>query len=404
MKTLRKVNDVWQEVENERISAGVTNIYDWRRSYQGVCAALRYLGLRMVTTKEEFDITPLPKYGGYMYRKICVARDGINSQPTHINHLLSGMSSLLTLEERAAVNEVTRAKNMILNPKGHATAVRSEMLAIEALDEILGTETYLTKHHLDETRLADVAYCRIEDESKGDCYVADQVKSARVVSTGALQFNHHGPLTIGDMISMLEAEMSLTCIGKTTEDKVDVVWFFHGASALETLKELSPDQAFRPTMRPKQASNAPVRVALNSPEFRFDTSLAEDCKRLLERKLSFVDTGVKRTVKFLNEDESQVPGECHRIELKTYLLTRDACEKIGAVCDRDPRESHGPVDFRLNSATFNARIQNKNGKKEYSWYESVWRSPIRPRHSRRLSDHELRHPDYIRFTYASAAA
>lgn len=106
--TLRKLQDIWTAFDDQRIAAKLKS-REWKQSYKGVTAALAHVGLKMMTTEEEFAKLPAPNQSSgsskhYSRRKVCVSRDGIGSQPTEITGLLSGTSGLLTDAERAAIN------------------------------------------------------------------------------------------------------------------------------------------------------------------------------------------------------------------------------------------------------------------------------------------------------------
>ena len=60
---------------------------------------------------------------------------------------------------------------------------------------------------------------------------------------------------------------------------------------------------------------------------------------------------MKMTVKFL--------GCNHRVDQAAFALTREACNKIGILVSRVISDGYGPLDFRVDPASFTARIQDK---------------------------------------------
>lgn len=110
MPTLRKLSDIYEAIDNQRLTAKMKQ-NEWRQSYIGVCAALAHVGLELASTKEEFYQIEVPvdsKGKHYNYRKICVTRAGIVSQPSRIANWLTGHTQLLTSEER---NLIMDARN-----------------------------------------------------------------------------------------------------------------------------------------------------------------------------------------------------------------------------------------------------------------------------------------------------
>ena len=101
MKKPIKISDIWKAIDDKRIFLEMKE-YEWKQSFEGVKTAIEYIGLKMVTTKEELDKMeiPVPRSGkkAYGYRKIDVSKDGIISK-SRINDLLSGKNSLKTDEE-----------------------------------------------------------------------------------------------------------------------------------------------------------------------------------------------------------------------------------------------------------------------------------------------------------------
>ena len=367
-KQLRKKSEVWQAVDDQRIALDMPK-NQWKRSYEGICAALRHVGLDMVTTKEELAAIPVPKGhtgDNNMLRKIVVSRDGRVSVPTALEALLSGKCSLLTDAERKDIANNASQALVALRPKGVAICNDSESKAVDDLDELLQTCDHMQREHLDECRLADIAYCAL-DEKESAVYVSDQVKAALTDEQGRLHFHDKGgSLMVSGMIRILEARMSLTCIGKTVDDSVDVVWFFEGLDDISSLKAFKSTQGFSPQLHLKNKSFNLFTTFINQPEYRFDVGASEtERARLVQRKLLFARTGTKHTLLFLNEDDSQIPCKEHRVELLSMQVTRTACASVGAVVERCHANSYGKVDFNVNPATFNAKIQDKSGKKDF---------------------------------------
>ena len=313
-RDLRKMDDVWAAVEDKRRAAAVTAKV-WRRSFEGVQAALLFVGLTLVTPKPEFDALYIPVYDGrhkHYFRKVVVKRGAETSEATMIQSLLTGNSKLLTAAEFTTVRDKIGSTHQLNQPKRSSSNNDAESSAADELDMLVNTDSILSRVHLTEFRLVDVAYCLKEEDVKGRVFLGDQVKSARADRReGRCQYNHHqGLLNIGGMVDILEAGMSLTCIGKTVEDVVDVVWFFHGVKALQVLKDFSEAQGFSPCLHPKNFSQHPFTLAYSAPEFRFDVGKSKaECERLLARKVEAVKTGVKHSLSsFSTRTTAKSPG------------------------------------------------------------------------------------------------
>lgn len=359
---LRKHSDVWAAVEESR-KLHKMMVIEWKHSYVGVTAALEHVGLTMITTEEEFDALTIPvrrNQKWYQDRLVCVSKNGIVSKPTMIGSLLSGNSALQTPAEWAAFYSRQSDSKSILFPTGEASSNAKEMSAIDKLDELLVTKTKLHREHLLENRLADAAYCLLREDTSSDVFAADQVKSSGAYR-GGVTF-HCGPavMTVANMIKILADNMSLTCIGMKEDGEVDVVWFFQGRNAISALSKLEATYGFRAQLHLVRTSAHPFTKFINQAEYRFNVgSSATECSRLLEAKVHFAKTGHKFTLNFLNEDDSQIPSISNRVEQQAFALSRAACSRIGAVAVRQVQDGYGKIDFRVNPATFNARIQDK---------------------------------------------
>ena len=359
-----KITDIWKAVEDQR-PANVPKPR-WQQSYDGVKAALKHAGFELITTPESFDHTVIPVFRKRKYygaRKVVVSRAGCRSQPIRIDSLLSGKSQLLTEDESLAVNQRRRTAMAIQRPKGVATNNIAESRAVDELDFLLGTINMLHRQHLYEFRLADIAYClkegappqsSVSTMSLDEVWVGEQIKHAVAQKDGVCAFSCSNPMTIADMIMYLNAGLSLTCIGKTADDKVDVVWFFDGPNDIECLTQFDKKQIFAPRLHLKRTSSNKFTQAYNAKEHRYDVGKsAEECKRLMERKLAAVEAGVKRTLSFLNDDNSQICGENHQVEHKAFVFIREACARINVDVERFLQDAYGPVDFRVGSISRN---------------------------------------------------
>ena len=164
-------------------------------------------------------------------------------------------------------------------------------------------------------------------------------------------------MTVSGMLKYVTAGLGLTCIGLTNEGVVDVVWFFYGDEDIAWLSTLDPKQAFRPTLHLERQSSNAFTLAINTPEHRYEVGKsAAERTRLLTRRMLAQRIGVKRTLEFLNEDDSQIPAEKHRTEHKAFAMVRAACARIDVLVERHHEDAYGAVDFRLGTA----RVQDKN--------------------------------------------
>lgn len=363
---LRKKNDVWDAIDDQR-PANI-KLLAWHQSYEGVYAALVYLGYEVVTTKDKFDAMEIPKdkkgYNNYMGRKIIVKRNDIESIPVQFASLLCGSTYLQTDEEYKLQNKKLSDEQKIKQPKGQTNTNNLEKLAIDNLHTLINIGTYLTSVHLLEFRLADVAYSMITNDIETDLFAADQVKAARVNKHGSMTINHKGSvLNVESMIKILENNMSLTIIGMDKECNVEVVWFFYDQDALNMLKQFDNIQYFAPRLYLKKISSYPFTIAYNNPKFRFEVKKSEDDRiRLIQFKIDFVNKVVKNTIQFLNEDDSQIPALNHRIEQKSFNIIREAINKIGFKIIRLQSDNYTQTDLRVNDA----KIQNKVGTYMYT--------------------------------------
>jgi hypothetical protein len=353
MKKRRKISEIWEAIDNQR-PADITKT-TWHQSFDGVKLAIEYIGYLLITTRKEFDTLTIPKYKSgrkhYSQRKIIVSRNGILSKPTLIESLLSGNSKLLTIDELTVIQQkLINDKKNVNKPKGAPLYNDKESNAINKLHALLDIDTYLDIEHLLEHRKADIAY-RFKNEQ---LYVADQVKSG-YTTQNRINFN----VTIGEMFTILQKNMSLTCIAMKN-DKVEVVWFFYGINAIDILNKFDIKKLFKPNCHLTCQSDNPFTLAINNPQFRYDVRSSEsEVKRLLQQKLNFVETGVKHSLQYYNEDDSQIMCASHRIEHKSFAMTRDACAKINVSVKKIYEDNYTCVDFRMNDTI---RIQDKSYK------------------------------------------
>ena len=363
MKTPRKNSDIWKAIDDQRILSKMGK-QEWRQSFEGIKAAIEYIGLNMITTKKDLDEMEIPinrkNAKNYGWRNIEVSKNGIISK-AGIDSILSGHNSLKTNEEMKEINNKLSDILSLQQPKGIATSNNIESKTIDDLDILLGISKYTQREHLFESRLYDMAYCLLNDDINIEVFVADQVKTAKVCENGNLTFGASDKkLNIDTMISILE-NGSLTCIGKTRDAKVDVVWFFYGIDAINILKKFNINQTFHPKLHLQVKSYNEFTLAMNDSMFRFDVGKSiKECNRLLERKLEFIKNGPKYSLIFLNEDDSQIPGEFHRIEQYSMNMTRAACNTIDINVEKKHKYSYGPVDFIINK---NVRVQDKVASK-----------------------------------------
>lgn len=360
---LRKLSAVWKAVDDQRLTAKLKQ-NEWKQSYQGVCAALAYVGLELASTEEEFKQIEVPIYSKgkhYILRKICVTRAGLVSQPSEIKSWLTGCTRLLTNEERQLITEARSDAESLAQPTGVAKANLCETSAVDQLDELIGLERKLVRVHLLECRLADIAYCLLTAVITQAVFVSDQVKSSTAGANNQVTFHAgRGIITVAHMLSILEQNMSLTCIGMDQKGKVDVVWFFCGEPAIDGLKGFRTTQTFRPCLYLPNPIH-PFTKFVSQSQYRFEVSRSkEECNRLLQCKIDFVKTGQKQTLQFLNEDKSQLPSPTQWVEQRAFNMVREACSRVGASLVRLLEDSYGKVDFHLNPESFDCRIQDKN--------------------------------------------
>ena len=266
----RKMADVWRAVTEQR-PTDVPEI-DWKRSFDGVKAALKHVGFELVTTRDSFQNISIPlikeNCKNYSARKVIVTRAGRTSEPTMIHHLLTGYCSVLTDDERLATHQRVAAANAEQQPKGVATAHKAECRAVDELDALLGISASLHRQHLWEFRLADIAYCLKRCPDFGTnlaqaIWHGEQIKHAVAGQRGACVFSCAGTnMTVACMMSYLNAGLSLTCIGKSADDKVDVVWFFHGEEDIKMLRHFDLEQTFAPVLHLKIESIQQIHTGI----------------------------------------------------------------------------------------------------------------------------------------------
>lgn len=364
---LRNKSDVWKGVDEKKPSDMGQKA--WRQSYEGVKAAVESLGLKIVTTKQEFDEMEVPsekrKDGHvgkqYMYRKIVIERDGVPSKPTRINDMFRGMSSFLTQAEKETADAQRSLTVSAKQGKGITVNGLSEMKSSADLDAMIGVNTALHRAPLIEFRVSDIAYCLLGAPLNDDVFVADQVKSSKVDENGCLHFKHAGNrIKVSRMVKVLETGSTLTCIGKNADDVPDVVWFFQGLEAINILKEFPEDRTFHPRLHLKCTSPCAFTARMNDTQFRFDIGKSDNEKeRLLQRKVKAVENGKKHSLQFLNEHDSQIGSPTHRVEHESFVLIRNACRKFGVSVERESDDAYSQIDFRLDKKV---RIQDKVGK------------------------------------------
>ncbi len=351
---LRRSSEVWNAVDNQRpVSVGRSK---WQQSHAGLTAALQHIGLVLVTTETELSVMPIPvtKLGRRQstLRKVVVSKDGNVSKPVIIDNLLTGHTALLTDTERRAVHERASVMSAARRPKGSTNTNLEEQKAIDDLHALLGADTVIQRVHLYEFRRADVAFRLNTDTGDDEAFVADQVKSATMDKRGCTQF----ATTVGMMLSILTSGLSVTCIGKTATGALSVVWLFHGESAVDTLQRFDARQAFTPRLHIKRKTCNEFTLAMNQVKFRFDieTSTTERT-RLLAARVDMVRSSMRHSLRFWNEDISQVASINHRTEHASFAMTRAACEGVGVIVERLPDDNGSSVDFQVD----HARIQDK---------------------------------------------
>ena len=286
----------WDTVDRQKPAD--MSMTDWKRCSARWRAALDTLGLELMMTDEDFAQLK----GTIAENKVPVTRKDTGEQRTvRLDHLLSGHTGLLTAEERTAGRARAGAKQRANKPKGQTVSNETERDAIDAIDALqglLGLVQYFV--HLLEHRRADVAYKAPEAP---DAYVADQVKSARVGTSGQLYFH----ISIGQMVDILRHGMSLTCIGMDATGTPRKVWFLVPTD-IDKL-EVLPNSAFQPRLvLTKKSVNFVTKAMV---EFVYDLSQPEEVARLREAKLAFVDAAPKASLAFWNEDRSQIPSDTH---------------------------------------------------------------------------------------------
>lgn len=359
MSKLRKVNDVWGAIDEQRPD-GIGQLL-WRQSHEGLKAVFASIGLELVTTKEELDAMEIPLDGkGRMmnpWRQVVVKRGDNLSRPIRINDLLTGASSLRTNEELKAIKLKSGEVLKENQPKGSTASNDVEFNAIEALDKMINADAYLHRVHLVEHRIADIAYCMLNDDNNEDVYFAEQVKSSKVKENQQLTFGcSGGSMNVGNMVKILENGMALTCIGMTRDHDVQVVWHFHGDEAIKMLKQFEMKQLFSPRLHLVPNSKHLFTNEYNKSTYRFDVGKSlEECNRFLQRRLEVIRDGVKHTQDFYNDDDSQILSNNHRIEQQSFNMTRTAVKSVNGTIERLHEDAYGSVDFRVN----NARIQDK---------------------------------------------
>ena len=210
-----KTSEVWKSIAG-KCPENVT-LSEWQRSYDGISAAIAFCGFDMVTTRLEFESIPIPvfdKRQKHTFRKIIVKRDGVESQPTRIIGLLTGNSSMKTVEERSQVNEKRRESAMARQPKGSPWNNDSESDTIDRLDVLIDCSSLLFREHLYECRIGDIAYCLRDEDISAEVFSAEQMKTAIVGKNGNCLFHCNKVMTVLDMVRILQTGLALTCIGK----------------------------------------------------------------------------------------------------------------------------------------------------------------------------------------------
>ena len=358
---MHKQSDIWASIDDQRIAAKMKK-QEWRQSYEGVKAALLAINFLLITSKEELDTMPVPqrKEGGQEFhlRKVVVSRNEVMSKPTPIKTMLNGSNALLTPEELLAKHQ-ERADNMKLSqPKGTCTKNEMESKAVDDLDMLLDIHNILARKHLWECRLADIAYSLWNESqsTKLSDWVGWQIKSSTANKKGKVQFCQTShTITVQDIINILTKGLALACIA-ITDGEVDVVWLFAGEDAIDSLSHLDSKYGFEPKTHLKIKTSHPFTAVYNQTEFRFDVgSSSAECERLKARMVEIVRTGEKHTLKFYNEDLSQISNRNHQIEQQAYAETRDACATVDCKVDRLHEDSYSSIDYRVDSA----RVQSK---------------------------------------------
>lgn len=267
----------------------------------------------------------------------------------------------------------------LAQPTGVAKANLCEASAVNQLDELLELSRKLVRVHFLECRLADIAYCLLTAVISQAVFVADQVKSSTAGANNQVTFHaDRGVITVAHMLAILAKNMSLTCIGMDQKGTVDVVWFFCGQEAIKGLSAFKATQEFRPRLYLPNPTH-PFTKFVSQPQYRFEVSQSkEECNRLLQCKIDFVQTGHKQTLQFLNEDQSQLPSPSQWIEQQAFNMVREACSLVGATLVRLLEDSYGKVDFHLNPESFDCRIQDKVAGKQQFGFRRLNGHPFNP--------------------------
>jgi len=121
MKKPRKSSDIWKAIDDKRLDVKMGK-NEWKQSFEGVKFAIEYIGLKMITTKEELNLIEIPvERNGvhhYGWRIIEVSRNDILSK-ARINDLLTGANDLKTDEEMQLVYKNQAAILSSAQPKGY---------------------------------------------------------------------------------------------------------------------------------------------------------------------------------------------------------------------------------------------------------------------------------------------
>ncbi len=376
-KKLRSIAEIWNVIgKPDDVSKRI-----YQQSYNGTTAALKFVDLIMITSRQEFDqlVVPVDKHNRkkFYLRKIVVSRNSIISKPTCIGDLLSGNTQLVTEAEKDATNKAVglSAHN---KKKGDCADHKQETNTIETLNELCKIHDIYHIEQLFEGRLADFAYCP-KNDANGNLlnrmYAAEQVKTATISSDGRVFFKHKNKtITIEGMKSIIDKNMILICIALNLKAIPVKVWIFDKFTSKDMLDKFEPEQRFQPVVNRQRKSENKFANTISEPQFCFDIQSGEkEISRLSQVRIQMIDRSQKNSLQFLNEDESQIAAPSHIVEQKSYFMTRDACEKLYKVkIHRDPRDSNSSVDFRINDVikvqdkctttdkcTFNLRQQGK---------------------------------------------
>lgn len=283
--------------------------------------------------------------------------------------------------ERRAVERRKSRRQKQLNPVGVPTSNMFETRAIDGLDALLAslpsTSTTIRREHLLENRRADVAYA----PGSADAYASYQVKSATLNGRGTYRFH----IRFSEIASMLRSGMGVVCIAcsstTSTESGPITAWHFYDdvdGAILQLLDAMDPLQEFCPSNASTPTIDALVRYDLRDPVRA--TSL-RDCRESAIRKI--VSGGLARTLEFLNEDDSQIPGCGHRVEQRSFAAVRLALSlySSGSRAQRLHRDAYGPVDFHVGDQDFDARVQDKSTQAGVHVVGVVATFGVRPRNS-----------------------